>query len=1065
MAVNIGPRIGIEGEAEYRKQINNITQAQKTLTAEMKQTESAFDKNASAQTKNAAKSKILQQQVDKQKQKVEQLRHMTEQSTQKTGENSTATLKWREALANAEAELNKLNAELEKTQTNKFADALEASGQKLQSIGSKMTTVGDTLTTHVTAPLVAIGAASVAAYNEVDEAMDTIVKKTGASGDALEDMQDSAKSIAKRIPTSFQKAADAVGEVNTRFGETGESLEELSEYFVEFAELNDTDVSDSVDGVQKAMKAFGVEAKDAKKVLDVMNGTGQRTGVSMSALWSSMTKNSAALQEMGLDIYSATSFLGDLEVSGADSTVVMQGLKTALKNAAEEGKTLPEALSEFQTVMNSSASDTDKLNAAIELFGSKAGPAIYEACKTGSLSFESLSNDATKYFGNVESTYEGTLGPESKLVTTMNSLKETGAQVGETLLTVLEPAVTSVGEYISKLGEWYSSLDSETQEAVSTVALATAAGGPILSGLGRVVTSLGKIVTEAGKVTKALGGVSGLASVAGPLALAAGSAMLVKYAIESSANAHIAGYDDIIAKINEIKESASQSIEESNTLHNSIAGIMEGVEIQTQPISDLQMQLHQCFNQNGSLKEGMEQTAETITGQLSEALGIDLSTDFTEDMNANLAKLQEIDGAINNYVESMKAAAVQQAFNEEYSGAIQRSAQDTANLATAEQSYYGSLSDVVATQTRMNELAHEMEGVNWDAPGEAAVEAKAEYDDLQYVLRDQKAILEENRAAYLEAGTAAAMSASDVATLEEAMRLLGSASEEDRKKGMELFAQIQQKAEEAAKAVEKEMGGALDEVQEKVEDLNNEGLEIETEVEFLGEEKEAKSAKKIMEKILSKITGKVSNIETKGASNIAKNAIMTVLSGLHPTLGAINGVSGATSTAKLLIEGGLSGLKAIISRADASGAASNAWSALQTFFNNNPITATVKAAVSGASSVISTIGSALSNIGVDWFSHAEGGIMTQPHFGLVAEAGPEAIIPLSNSRRSRAMDLYRQVGNILGVGSGTTNNTTTNVGGININVYAQPGQSVNDIAEAVSRKINNQVYRRGAVFA
>lgn len=1061
MAVNIGPRIGIEGEAEYRKQINNITQAQKTLTAEMKQTESAFDKNASAQTKNAAKSKILQQQVDKQKQKVEQLRHMTEQSTQKTGENSTATLKWKEALANAETELNRLNAELEKTQTNKFADALEASGQKLQSIGSKMSSVGDTLTTHVTAPLVAIGAASVAAYNEVDEAMDTIVEKTGASGDALEDMQDSAKSIAKRIPTSFQKAADAVGEVNTRFGETGESLEDLSEYFVEFAELNDTDVSDSVDGVQKAMKAFGVEAKDAKKVLDVMNGTGQRTGVSMSALWSSMTKNSAALQEMGLDIYSATSFLGDLEVSGADSTVVMQGLKTALKNAAEEGKTLPEALSEFQTVMNSSASDTDKLNAAIELFGSKAGPAIYEACKTGSLSFESLSNDATKYFGNVESTYEGTLGPESKLVTTMNSLKDTGAQVGETLLTVLEPAVSSVGEYISKLGDWYSSLDSETQEAVSTVALATAAGGPILSGLGRVVTSLGKIVTEAGKVTKALGGVSGLASVAGPLALAAGSAMLVKYAIESSANAHIAGYDEIKQKIADIGTATDTTKGELDDFHTRMSTLMDGVEIQTQPVTDLQTQLHSCFDENGKLKQGMEETAETIMGQLNEALGTDLSTDFTEDMDLNLQKLQEVDGAVQNYVETMKQAAIAQAFNEEYAGAVQRQADATIQNAQAEQTYYDALSGVVETQTRMNELAHDMEGVNWDAPGEAAVNAKAEYDELAITLRDQKDFLTDVEGKYLDSGVAAAQAASDVATLEEAMRLLGSASEEDRQKGVELFAQMQQKAEEAAKAVEKEMGGALDEVQEKVEDLNNEGLEIETEVEFLGEEKEAKNAKKAMEKILSTITGKVSNIESKSAASVARSAILTALSGLHPTLGAISGVAGATSTARALIEGGLASIRAIVNRIDVNGAMQSAWNALQSFFNNNPITAIVQTVTRGASSTLSNIASSFNVWG--W---ANGGIVNEPTFGVFGEAGPEAFIPLSSNKRGRALDLYRQVGNIIGVGSGDRNTTnTTNVGGININVYAQPGQNVNDIAEAVSRKINNQVYRRGAVFA
>ena len=218
MAVNIGPRIGIEGEAEYRKQINNITQAQKTLNAEMKQSESAFDKSTSAQQKNEAKAKNLTKQVVNQEKKVRQLKKMTEESANKFGENSTQTLKWKEALADAETELNRLNKELDELDKSNFGEKLQSAGQGLQGIGSKVSSVGDTLTKNVTVPLAAIGAASVAAYNEVDDAMDIIVKKTGATGDELEAMQKSARKIAKTIPTSFEKSAKAVGEVNTRFG-------------------------------------------------------------------------------------------------------------------------------------------------------------------------------------------------------------------------------------------------------------------------------------------------------------------------------------------------------------------------------------------------------------------------------------------------------------------------------------------------------------------------------------------------------------------------------------------------------------------------------------------------------------------------------------------------------------------------------------------------------------------------------------------------------------------------------------------------------------------------------
>lgn len=47
--------------------------------------------------------------------------------------------------------------------------------------------------------------------------------------------------------------------------------------------------------------------------------------------------------------------------------------------------------------------------------------------------------------------------------------------------------------------------------------------------------------------------------------------------------------------------------------------------------------------------------------------------------------------------------------------------------------------------------------------------------------------------------------------------------------------------------------------------------------------------------------------------------------------------------------------------------------------------------------------------------YATGGFINRPHLGLVGEAGPEAIIPLSSSRRGRAMSLYEQTGQMLGV--------------------------------------------------
>lgn len=83
--------------------------------------------------------------------------------------------------------------------------------------------------------------------------------------------------------------------------------------------------------------------------------------------------------------------------------------------------------------------------------------------------------------------------------------------------------------------------------------------------------------------------------------------------------------------------------------------------------------------------------------------------------------------------------------------------------------------------------------------------------------------------------------------------------------------------------------------------------------------------------------------------------------------------------------------------------------------------------------------------------YASGGLITRPHLGLVGEAGPEMIIPLSSGRRNRALELYRRTGQMLGVrqyadgglvGSGISTPLTPTgqsaVGGIyfgDINIY------------------------------
>lgn len=438
--------------------------------------------------------------------------------------------------------------------------SLQDAGDKIKEIGDKTSEVGKGLSTHITAPIAAMGAASLSAFNEVDKGMDTIVQKTGASGAALAEMQSSMNSLATSIPTDFETAGAAIGEVNTRFGLTGQALEDLSGRFIKFAELNNMDVSTAVDNTQKVISAFGLTAEDAGALLDTMNAVGQRTGISMDTLAKSMITNSASLQQLGFSASDAANFLGNVEMSGADTSQVMSGLTKALSNATKDGKSMKEALAEIQESMVNAGSETEGLQAAYELFGKKAGASIYQACKNGSLSFQELGTSLKDNIGNVERTFDETLDPIDKFKTSMNSLKIVGADVGNSLMTVLQPMLEKFSDTMKSLSEKWNGLSPGMQQAIVKIALIAAAIGPMLVMIGNVITAVGTITSALGGLIALLGGtatattavgIAGGASAAGTAAAgtAAGGAAVGFSALNLSLLPIIAIIAAIIAAV------------------------------------------------------------------------------------------------------------------------------------------------------------------------------------------------------------------------------------------------------------------------------------------------------------------------------------------------------------------------------------------------------------------------------------------------------------------------------------------------------------------------------------
>lgn len=144
MAVNIGPKIGIDGEAQFRKELNNIIQQSKTLASEMKSVTSAFDKNDNSQEKLAAQSAVLTKQIETQEQRIEQLKKGLAASAKEFGEADTRTQKWKQAVNDATSELNNMRSNLKglDSAVDDTADSLDDASDSALSFGDALAAGG-----------------------------------------------------------------------------------------------------------------------------------------------------------------------------------------------------------------------------------------------------------------------------------------------------------------------------------------------------------------------------------------------------------------------------------------------------------------------------------------------------------------------------------------------------------------------------------------------------------------------------------------------------------------------------------------------------------------------------------------------------------------------------------------------------------------------------------------------------------------------------------------------------------------------------------------------------------
>ncbi len=756
-----GITIQYEGDTtKLETALSSVEKKGRNARAEMSEVNRALKEAPDSAVLWQQKQELLNKTLESSKEKLKLLEDAQEQVTRQFEKGDIGEEQYRAF----ERELEKVRAE-----TEKLGDQAEDASKRIDELGGEAgKTSGDldkmgntaessaegfTVLKGAVAQLAADGfeklmSSAKEAWEEIDEGYDTIIKKTGATGQSLEELQSVADSVFGALPVEMSDTGTAVGEINTRFAATGDELESLTAYFLKYAEVNDTQVAGSVRNVAGIMKAFQEDTKNTTSVLDVFTDVGQRTGKDLNSLESELLSNSATFKELGLDIRQSAELLGQFEANGIDTSTALAGLKKAQQEATAEGKTMTDALGDTMERIKGAKDETEALQIATDLFGKKGAAPMTQAIREQRFSLDDLTAGYTDMRNVVNDTYEATQDAPDKAKVALNNLKLELAQLGEAVLPKVEKFVSKGVDDLPKIikfGEEMLPLIKGVGAAYASWKIASTAlkGAEAVKGLATAMNTAEGATKLLNTTMLANPAVAVTAAIVG-LTVAIG-ALVVAQKEETDISAEVA------EQFRAEQEAADAAREEIKKMKDDFNDRARDIENESKRTEDLWKELDSLADASGKVKEADKKRAEYILGELNSALG----TEYTMTGN-QIENYKTLASEIDKVIEKKKAQALVDQYMAMNSAMMRQNAEAQAryekfdaqlvtarvDMDTAEQQFRALAGDEITAEEYLSQYKDsrafgksnsEMWGTD-----EAAAAAKAYLDAKQAVMENSQ---------------------------------------------------------------------------------------------------------------------------------------------------------------------------------------------------------------------------------------------------------------------------------------------------------------------------------------
>ena len=421
-------------------------------------------------------------------------------------------------------------------QLNTFMDNTQSSGDRIEALGGVLSSVGSALSKTVTPGIMAISAASVNAAASFESSMSNVQALSGATGEELERLSETAKKFGATTQFSASECSDAFGYMALAGWNTEQMISGLPGV-LDLAAASSMQLSEASDILTDYISAFSLTAGDATHVADLMAYAQANSNTSTQQLADAFKNCAANANAYGYSMEETTGLLAAFADQGLKSgeagtalNAIMRDMVNSMKDGAIKIGDTNVAITDasgnflsFADIVNGVQSATDGMSesqratALSATFTADSMKGMNLALAAGSDKIAKFTNELYNCDGaanDMAKTMQDNL--KGKITQLKSALEGAGIAIGEKLI----PALTDIVKGITNTVSSFNKLDEGTQKSIVKFGLIAAAAGPVISVIGKLVTGIGALVNI---FSAASGAVVAMSSVLTPLGVVVGT--------------------------------------------------------------------------------------------------------------------------------------------------------------------------------------------------------------------------------------------------------------------------------------------------------------------------------------------------------------------------------------------------------------------------------------------------------------------------------------------------------------------------------------------------------------